>query len=125
MSFDAATCLSAVSGGCFVAVVVGMLLKSRLKEIPELKREVSTLRDDRVAAVEADVKEMKRSGCSVGVRVLENMKTVIAQNNQILLDVGKLNRESATQEAVMKRNSESVKRLHARLDDHVEKDHGR
>lgn len=60
MTFDAATFLSAMLGGGFVGVVVAILLKSRLKEIPELRRELSTLRDDRVAKMERSVERLDR-----------------------------------------------------------------
>lgn len=123
MTFDAATFLSAMLGGGFVGVVVAILLKSRLKEIPELRRELSTLRDDRVAKMERSVERLAESGCSVGHAMRTSMQTVIAQNNEIFVQLKQLNRESSEQAAVMKRNSLSLTRLHSRLDDHVEKHH--
>jgi uncharacterized membrane-anchored protein YhcB (DUF1043 family) len=102
-----------------VTVVVSWLLNRDTKvALREQGREIATLKDERVAKLENHVEALQASGCSVGQVVQTKLEIVIGQNNEILRDLKKLDRENGALQQHLAETSDHLQRLHATFDVH-------
>ena len=102
-----------------IAAVVSWWLNRDLKdEVRTQGRELDRLKTERVAGVERRIEEIASGGCSIGIQVRTKLETVIAQNNELLLEVRKLNRESENQGTRIEGAERSVSKLWDKFDDH-------
>ena len=85
------------------------------------KRRLDRLENDRIVRIENDIDAMRSGGCTVGVMVKTRLETIVAQNNRIILELGKLNRETGEQGEANSRLTATVTRAHERIDEMVEK----
>jgi archaellum component FlaC len=120
--------VSGLSSAGFMAVVVLMLLRGRLAEVPELRRDVRDLGEKRVTRAEKDIEDVRKTmeehksrDCTQ--RIETKLEIIEAQNNQILLKVGHLDRETGEQKAQISEVSDHLSRLHEDFSRHKREDH--
>lgn len=97
--------------------LVGLWLKGREDRVRVLESEVVELREGQVKALREAVQGHLSQDQSQ--RFSTQLETVIAQNNEMLLELRKLNRESATQAADIKNNANRLDGVHKALRDHT------
>jgi|GEM_PF-4224877 len=119
----------AIAGGLGTGAVlsaIGAVLVWGLKlQWRRTTERLDRLEEQRVAKIEGDVADLKKGGCTVGQIVQSKLETVISQNNQILLDIRKLDRESVAQDVKLADMDDHLTRLHAKVSDHVDGKDGR
>lgn len=110
-----ATCLAAAVSAC-VGTLVGALLQGLRKD--DLRKEVAELKNEKVAALAADLKAHVSSDRSLEFST--KLETVIAQNNEILRDLKKLDRETGAQGERIKATEDRIGGVHSALRKHTD-----
>lgn len=121
MALSADAVISAASGlgGILVGSgIVVAVVKSKFARVDKLEDRLTDVTDRRVEALERGFEDLKHDGCSVGTLVKTKLETVISQNNELLLEVKKLNRESENQSTRLETVERSASKLWDKFDEH-------
>lgn len=111
---DYSSLLSGLGGVLGGGVLLRTWLASREGKIAELAREVVELRDRTVTSLATRVDTHIAADRSQ--EFAAKLETVIAQNNEILLEQKKLNRESASHATTVARTEKSLSNLWDKFD---------
>lgn len=109
--------LNLVNGFCGVLLgsgLVALWLKNREDRMRSLEAEVDKLRDRTVREVNDRFERHVEADRSR--EFAAKLETVIAQNNEIMLELKKLNRESAAQATTISRTERSLNNLWEKFD---------
>jgi hypothetical protein len=108
--------LSGISGVVAATGILVLFLTGRQRKMASIETELTTLRDGTVQHLCDKVeKHIDSDQSQVFATKLE---TLIAQNNEQLLELKKLNREGAAQGETMKRNEKSLNNIWEKFDQH-------
>jgi len=105
--------------GAIVGFVTAKLFdRQKDRKIGEVESRVGALETKRVADVELALADLRKDGCTVGIGVSGQLQTVISQNNDILLQLRKLNRESENQATRIEVMERSASKIWDKFDEH-------
>lgn len=117
-TLDMSAFVSGAAGVLSALCVGGLVIRGKFARVEKLEDAMTTLQTQRVAGIEKRLEDLGRDGCSVGLQVRTKLETVIAQNNEMLLEVKKLNRESENQVTRMTTVERSASKLWDKFDEH-------
>ncbi|MBT3286877.1 MAG: hypothetical protein HN849_12185 [Victivallales bacterium] len=121
MHFDPLVFANGLGGVLLGSGLAGIWLKGRETRMRSLEAELGDLRDRTVR--ELNDRMARHVEADRSLEFAAKIETVIAQNNEIMVELKKLNRESAAQASTVARTEKSLNGLWGKFDDCRQRHH--
>lgn len=119
--------VSGIAGALATSGIVGILvnaaIKRRDREHEALKADVRELGERRMAQVEKKLERMETGGCSIGQKVLENLKAATGMLTKVDIKLDRIAETTARQAAEIQGNAHYIANVDKSLQRHKETAH--